>query len=68
MARPVSRVEISQEDRSELQRRIAAHTTPQRDCLRASIVLKRAEGMKQVDVAEQLGVSVACVNKWSQRI
>ena len=27
----------------------------------------RAEGVKQRDVAERLGVSVACVNKWSQR-
>jgi transposase len=38
-----------------------------RDSLRAAIILRRAEGKKQVQVAEELGVSVACVNKWSQR-
>lgn len=67
MARPISIVEITDEERSELERRVSAHTTPQRDSLRAAIVLKRSAGMKQVDVAAELGVSVACVNKWSQR-
>jgi transposase len=67
MARPISIIEITPEERRELQRRVKAHTSPQRDSLRATIILKRAAGMKQVDVADELGVSVACVNKWSQR-
>ena len=44
-----------------------APTTTKRDSLRAEIILARAQGMKQKEVAEKLGVSVACVNKWSQR-
>ena len=44
-----------------------ASTTSQRDHLRAQIVLLRAQGIRQQDVAETLGVSVVCVNKWSQR-
>ena len=66
-ARPISIIEITEEVRTELQRRVKAYTTPQRDSLRAAIILKRAAGMKQVDVAAELDVSVASVNKWSQR-
>ena len=67
MARPISVVELTEDERAELERRVKAHTRPQRDCLRAAIVLKRAAGMKQVEVTSELGVSVTCVNKWSQR-
>ena len=44
-----------------------APSVSKRDSLRAAIVLHRVEGLGQVPVAERLGVSVACVNKWSQR-
>mgnify|MGYP006295811359 FL=1 len=44
-----------------------APTSAQRDSLRAAIVLERADGKRQVDVAEHLDVSVACVNRWSRR-
>ena len=58
MARPISIIEITEEERTELERRLKAHTTPQRDSLRAAIVLKRAAGMKQVGVASELAASV----------
>jgi transposase len=67
MARPISIIEVTETERQELQRRVKAPTVSKRDGLRAAIVLRRAEGKKQVQVAEELGVSVACVNKWSQR-
>lgn len=67
MARPISIVELTPEERQELQHRVKAPTTPGRDSLRARIILRRAAGIRQVDVAQELGVSVACVNKWSQR-
>ena len=67
MARPVSILDITETERTELQRRLNSPTTAQRDSLRAAIVLRRGEGIKQEQVAEQLGVSKACVNKWSQR-
>lgn len=67
MARPISVVEITESEQQELQRRVNAPTVSKRDGLRAAIVLRRAEGTKQVQVAEELGASVACVNKWSQR-
>ncbi len=67
MARPISIIELTQEEQRELQRRVNAPTVSRRDNLRAKIVLCRAEGMKQIQVGEELRVSVACVNKWSQR-
>lgn len=67
MARPVSILEVTAEERLELERRVKAPTASKRDSLRAAIVLRRAAGIKQVQVAAELRVSVACVNKWSQR-
>lgn len=51
----------------ELQRRTRAATTPQRDSLRARIILLRARGKKLEEVAEELGMSMPSVSKWSRR-
>ena len=67
MARPISIIEITEQEKQELQRRVKASTVSKRDSLRAQIILRRADGLKQAEVAEELRVSVACVNKWSQR-
>ena len=67
MARPISKVDLTEPERQELEGRVKAPTASQRDSLRAAIILRRAEGIKQARVAQELGVSVACVNKWSQR-
>jgi transposase len=67
MARPVSKIDLTLEQRTELERRTRAATTPQRDSLRARIVLLRARGKKLEEVAEQLGMSIPSVSKWSRR-
>lgn len=67
MARPISTLELTDEERAELQRRVRASTTPQRDVRRARIVLLRAEGLREEDVAEKLGTSVTTVSLWSRR-
>jgi transposase len=67
MARPISPVEITAEERAELLRRIGARSGSQRDALRARIVLLRAEGYKETAIAEKLHISPATVCKWSQR-
>ena len=67
MARPVSIIELTTQESQELHRRVQASTTTRRDHLRARIILLRAREMRQQDVAEGLGVSIVCVNKWSQR-
>jgi transposase len=67
MARPVSQVELTLEQRIELQKRVRATTTPQRESIRARIILLRARGRKLEEVAQQLSMSVNSVCKWSSR-
>ncbi len=67
MARRIDRIELTPEERAELERRVHAATTSKRDSLRAGIVLLRAEGRKEKAVARRFRVSMACVSKWSKR-
>ena len=67
VARPISGLEVPSEEKWELERRVAASTTPGRDCIRAHIVLMGSEGVGQQEVASRLGVSAPSVTKWSQR-
>ena len=55
------------EERIELRNRVRATTTPQRDSLRARIVLMRLRGIKVEQVASELRISVPSVSKWSSR-
>src|ERR1044071_3139820 len=67
MARPVAAIELTTEERSELQRRVRSATTTQRDALRARIVLLRADGRSEAEVAETTAVSLNTVSLWSRR-
>ena len=67
MARPISVLEVTPDEKQVLERRVRASTTSGRDSIRARIVLMRSEGVRQQEVASRLGVSVPSVNKWSQR-
>lgn len=67
MPRPISVVELTPEERSELRRRVVSPTTSQRDALRARIVLLRSQGRKEADVAKAVGVSINTVSLWSKR-
>lgn len=67
MARPIDIVNLTLEERTELLRRTRASTATRRDCLRAKIVLLRAQGRREIDVAQELEVSLPCVSKWSKR-
>jgi transposase len=67
MARPVAVIELTSEERAELQRRVRSSTTTQRDALRARIVLLRAEGRSEAEVADTTGVSMNTASLWSRR-
>ena len=67
MARPISILEITEDERNELQRRVRAPTTSKRDHQRAEIILMRSQGLSQMKVAERLGMNVVLVNRWCQR-
>ena len=67
MARPVSVLELTADEKQELQRLAGSKTGSQRDGLRARIVLRRAEGSREAEVAAVLGVSINTVSTWSRR-
>src|ERR1700730_12567562 len=67
MARPVSVLDITPEEQSELRHRVASPTTAERDSLRAQIVLLRSQGRKDIEVAKTVGASINTVSIWSKR-
>jgi len=67
MARPISVLELTPDEKAELQRRVRSSTATQRDSLRARIVLLRAQGCSEAEVADATGVSVNTVSLWSRR-
>lgn len=60
-------LEISAEDRRELERLVRAHTTPQRQVRRARVVLLAAEGVPNRRIAAEVGMSEHNVGKWRHR-
>jgi hypothetical protein len=67
MARPVCALELTPGEKLHLQRVAHSKTSSQRDGLRARIVLRRAEGVREADVAGALGVSLTPVSTRSRR-
>jgi transposase len=58
---------ISDSERAELQRRVRAHTTPQRAAKRARIVLLAGDGVPNRQIALVLGMHEHTVAQWRRR-
>src|SRR5919107_992098 len=58
---------ITNEERAELQRRVRAHTTPQRTAKRARIVLLAADGLPNRQIAPIVGRNEHTVAQWRRR-
>ena len=56
-------VELSENERSELQRLIRTHSTPQKVALRCKIILAAAEGRRNVEIAQALQCHAVTVGK-----
>lgn len=67
MARPVSSIPVSADQRAELQRIIAKPTSTQRMVKRCRIILLRSAGMRQQDVAAELKINRPVVVHWEKR-
>lgn len=65
--RPIEPVLLTKKEKMELERRVKASTTSKRDSERAEIILLRASGMRQEDVAKKLCCSSLKVSKWTAR-
>src|SRR6516225_11565346 len=62
-----SKIALDPGERQELQRRTRAMTISVRDRQRAEIILLRADGLTQGQIASRLGVSRVTVNEWCRR-
>ncbi|HEX2482309.1 MAG TPA: IS630 family transposase [Methylomirabilota bacterium] len=65
--RPCVRLTLNAEQRAELQRRVRAGTSCQRDGLRARIILASEDGGSAAVVARRVGVHPRTVERWRDR-
>jgi transposase len=54
-------------ERAELQRRVRAHTTPQRDATRARMILLAADALPNRQIARLVGMHPDAVGRWRRR-
>jgi putative transposase len=67
MSRRAPKIELTAEERRSLQAMVASPCAPQRDVLRARIVLLAAEGRRNEEIQDELKVSKPVVIKWRRR-
>ncbi len=60
-------LEITVEERLELERRARAHTSPVRVARRARIILLAADGVPNRQVARRVGIKESYVSLWRRR-
>jgi transposase-like protein len=58
---------LTASERRVLEGRLRRPTAPQREVVRARIVLAAAEGEQNIRIAGRLGVAVNTVSKWRKR-
>lgn len=61
------RIELSADERSELERRVRGRKVARCDAMRAAIVLLAAGGMTNVAIADRLGITRPTVATWRRR-
>lgn len=60
-------IDLSKEEREELEVRARRYTSPYRDVIRAKIILLAAEGFSNDVIASRLDTPRQIVSKWRQR-
>lgn len=58
---------ITDDERRELERRVRAHTTAQRDLKRAQVVLMAADGVANRRISSEVGLAEEYVGMWRRR-
>ena len=62
-----SAIELSDEERAELESRARKYTSPYADVLRAKIILLAAQGLSNDTIASRIDTSRQIVSKWRKR-
>jgi putative transposase len=60
-------IDLSNSEREELEQLLRRTTTPQQIALRAKIILKAVTGSSNVEIAQELGVSIEMSRLWRLR-
>ena len=60
-------IELTQQERNELESRVRKYTSPYRDVIRAKIVLLAAQGLSNEVIASRLDTPRQIVSKWRKR-
>ena len=60
-------IELTEEERQELESRVRKYTSPYRDVIRAKIILLSAESLANDDIAARLDTPRQIVSKWRRR-
>jgi len=63
----VPAVVLNEGDREELERRVRAHTSSQREVRRARVVLMAADGVSNRQIAKAVGIDQIYVGVWRKR-
>jgi transposase len=61
------RIDLSDEERNELQRIARSETKLFREVQRARMILYSAQGLTDAEIAERLDCTPECVGKWRRR-
>jgi putative transposase len=67
MSRHATRIILTLGERAELERRVRARTSSQQAAQRARIVLRAADGARNVDIAAEVRVARHTVQQWRDR-
>lgn len=67
MSRRATPIVLTIEERQELRRRVRARTSSQQAAQRARIVLRAAEGARNIDIGAELGIARHTVQQWRDR-
>ncbi len=60
-------IELSGEERAELERRVACYTLPHKVVVRAKMILYAAEGQSNAEIARRLETAAEVVGRWRKR-
>ena len=60
-------IELTPEERSELERRARRQTATRREVFRAQVVVLAADGLRNDEIAERLGTVRTTVSRWRKR-
>ncbi len=60
-------IELTGEERAELERRVACYSLPHKMVVRAKMILYAAEGQSTAEIARRLETAPRVVNRWRKR-